>query len=218
MLGFLLRDPLSFVLFLAAAALAVTFHEFAHALVASAQGDPTARRQGRLSLNPARHLDPLGSLAFVLVGFGWGKPVPFNPYALRNRRAGEVMVGLAGPLSNLVLAFLSGGLLVALTPLFGSFRPGPGTLFLEFFFKINVILAVFNLLPLPPLDGSRLLTGLFPPERNRLVAFLSEYGFYILLGLVFLGGLRFVGPLTNGLGRLILRLAALAWGRGPVAG
>ncbi len=203
----LFTNPVSVLLFLGAVVVAITVHEFSHAAMAFAQGDTTAKRQGRLTLNPLAHLDPLGSIAFLLAGFGWGKPVPYNPYALRNRRAGEMLVGLAGPLANLALAVLAAALLVRLHP--ATLVAGRlGERFLWFLFQVNVLLAVFNLLPLPPLDGSRLLTGLLPPERSAVVRFLNEYGLYILLALVFLGGLKFVGPLSRALQGLILKLVA----------
>ena len=173
---FLLRDePQLFVAFLIAVIVGITFHEFSHAAVAALQGDQTARAQGRLTLNPIAHLDPLGSIALVVAGFGWGRPVPVTPSRLRNRRFGHLLVGLAGPAANFVLALIS---VVALRIAY----PATGTAFdvdfsvslLYTLVAVNVILGVFNLLPIPPLDGSTLLSVLLPPSRQNIVQFLDQ--------------------------------------------
>ncbi len=181
---FLLRDnPQAFVAFIFAVVVAITVHEFSHAAVATAQGDRTPRSQGRLTLNPIAHLDPLGSIALVLAGFGWGKPVQFSPYQLRSKRAGAAMVGLAGPLSNFVLALLSAFLLrVFLDRGSGEFT----LLLLQTLVSLNVVLGVFNLVPIPPLDGSRLLSIVLPARRQGIVYFLDQYGIFILLALLIL--------------------------------
>jgi Zn-dependent protease len=185
---FLLRDePQLFVAFVIAVIVGITFHEFSHAAVASLQGDQTARAQGRLTLNPIAHLDPLGSIALVVAGFGWGRPVPVTPSRLRNRRVGHLLVGLAGPAANFVVALIS---VVALRIAY----PTAGTAFdvdfsvrlLYTLVAVNVILGVFNLLPIPPLDGSTLLSVLLPPSRQNIVAFLDQYGIFLLLGLLIL--------------------------------
>ena len=173
------HDPAAFFIFtgmlLAAVVASVTFHEFSHALTATGLGDETARRQGRLSLNPKAHLDPAGSIMFLLAGFGWGKPVPVNAYAFgANALRGMMLVAFAGPLSNFVLAFLI-GLLFKLgivewphsflfTPVVSS---APMSVVVSQFFAmwlfLNLILGVFNLIPLAPLDGSKVAAGLLPP-------------------------------------------------------
>ncbi len=158
--------------------IAITVHEFSHALAAYHMGDTTAADQGRLSLNPLDHLDPIGTLMLVLFRFGWAKPVPINPYRFKNFKKGVILVSLAGPASNLLMA-LTGSLLARfLIPLGISVL----TDFLLIFIFINVALAVFNLLPIPPLDGSRLLTVLIPPKYNHISVFLERYGFFILIG------------------------------------
>jgi Zn-dependent protease len=184
---YLLREPESFVAFLVAVIVGLTFHEFSHAAVATLQGDQTARSQGRLTLNPVVHLDPLGSIALLIAGFGWARPTPVTPSRLRYRRLGMVLVALAGPAANLVLALVSAIALGILDPTVGA------TLNSNFSVKLlsslvfwNVLLGVFNLLPIPPLDGSTLLTVLLPPSRQNIVRFLDQYGIFLLLGLLIL--------------------------------
>jgi Zn-dependent protease len=184
----LLRDePQVFVAFLIAVIVGITFHEFSHAAVATMQGDQTARSQGRLTLNPIAHLDPLGSIALVLAGFGWGRPVPFTPTQLRSRRFGAAMVGLAGPAANFLLALLG---VIALRIVYPSavsaFDVDFSVILLDMLVTLNVVLGVFNLLPIPPLDGSRLLSLVLPPSRQNIVYFLDQYGIFLLLGLLIL--------------------------------
>ncbi len=185
---YLLRDhPQTFVAFLVAVVVAITVHEFSHAAVATLEGDRTPRFQGRLTLNPVAHLDPLGSIMLVVAGFGWGKPVQFNPQQLRSRRAGAALVGLAGPASNFLLALLSALILRVSYPTIDSALSGGFTfVLLTTFVSLNVVLGVFNLLPLPPLDGSRLLSIVLPPEKQGIVYFLDQYGIFILLALLLL--------------------------------
>lgn len=200
-IGILRDDPILFLLLAAALLGALTLHEFAHAAAATAQGDRLPRATGRLTINPLRHLDPLGTLLILLVGFGWAKPVQFRPDALRSKRFGAALVALAGPLMNLLLAVLAVaayGLLEAplnLEPLGGG--QSAVTRFFVLFISINVILAVFNLIPLPPLDGSRLLTIFLPPSKQRIIFFLDRYGFVILLGLVFFAGPALLNPIIR---------------------
>jgi Zn-dependent protease len=187
-----LRDnPQAFVAFVVAVIVAITVHEFSHAAVATLEGDRTPRSQGRLTLNPLAHLDVLGSIALLVAGFGWGKPVQFNPNWLRNRRVGAAMVGLAGPFSNFLLAVLS-ALAVRLylssgrSPVDAAGNLTFALVLLVELVSLNVVLGVFNLLPIPPLDGSRLLSMLLPPNRQQLVYFLDQYGIFILIAIVFL--------------------------------
>jgi Zn-dependent protease len=202
-------DPLAFALLAAALIGAIGLHEYAHALAADLQGDRLPRAMGRLTPNPVKHLDPVGTLAIFLVGFGWGKPVEFRTQALSSQRFGAALVALAGPLMNLLLALVAAialGVALNLNPDL-RFSPGVLTRFLGYFFSINVLLAVFNLIPLPPLDGSRLLTIFLPKDKQNVIFFLDRYGFLILLGLVFFGGLRFLIPLVDAVGDWILRIA-----------
>jgi Zn-dependent protease len=205
LLPLLRDDPLAFVLLAAALIGAIALHEYAHALAADLQGDRMPRAMGRLSLNPARHLDPMGTLCIVLIGFGWGKPVEFRPQALASKRFGGALVALAGPLMNLLLAIVAAFILVPIVR--SGTVDGPLFDFLRNFFSINVVLAVFNLVPLPPLDGSRLLTIFLPPSKQRIIYFLDRWGFIILILLVFLTGITFLYPVIDWVGELILRIA-----------
>jgi Zn-dependent protease len=214
LLPILRDDPATFVLLALGLMGAIALHEFSHALAADLQGDRLPRAMGRLTLNPLRHLDPLGTLCIVLAGFGWGKPVEFRPQALASARFGGAIVALAGPTMNLFLAFAAAVVLKLTTDLedpdfqFGAEGPSVLTRFLLLFLSINVILAVFNLLPVPPLDGSRLLTIFLPPRRHNVIYFLDQYGILILLVIVFFGA-GLLEPLFEFAGELILSLAGI---------
>ena len=207
---FLLRDdPRVFVAFVIAVVLGITFHEFSHAAVATLQGDQTARSQGRLTLNPIAHLDPLGSIALILAGFGWGRPVPFNPMRLRSRRVGAALVGLAGPAANFVLALAAAiGVRVLFSTGTGAFEVNFSLILLDMLVTLNVVLGVFNLLPIPPLDGSRLLSIFLPPSRQNIVYFLDRYGIFLLLGLLILAP-NLLTPLFRSITRALYGLVGL---------
>lgn len=181
MLGF--GDPLGIAITLAAVLVAATFHEFAHAFVADRLGDPTPRTLGRLSLNPLVHLDLLGTLFFVVFGFGWARPVPVNPRHFADPRRGMLQVALAGPLANITLAFVVGALLKV-----PDLPGGPLAVeVLSALIWINVILALFNLIPIPPLDGSRILESLLVGRQALTYSRLQPYGTLLLLGLLYTG-------------------------------
>ncbi len=170
--------------------LALTFHEFCHGYVAWRLGDPTAKDRGRLTMNPLKHLDPLGILAFVIVKIGWAKPVPINPGYFRNPVRDMMLVGLAGPLSNLLLALLSAAaakLLVAGAAVLPSFLLKPVTVMAVESVWINLVLAIFNLIPIPPLDGSRVLSWFLPPRGAQLLRKMEPFGFLLILLLFYLG-------------------------------
>ncbi len=207
LLPLLRTDPTAFILLVAALIGAIGLHEYAHALAADLQGDRMPRAMGRLTPNPIKHLDPLGSLFIVLVGFGWGKPVEFRPQALSSKRFGAAMVALAGPMMNLFLAFVTAFVANQFISPAATATPNFLVLFLERFFAINVLLAVFNLIPLPPLDGSRLLTIFLPPRRQNIIFFLDRYGFVILLAVLLFGGFTILEPLIFEVGSFLIRVA-----------
>jgi Zn-dependent protease len=210
---FLLRDePQLFAAFVIAVIIGITFHEFSHAAVASLQGDQTARAQGRLTLNPLSHLDPLGSIALIVAGFGWGRPVPVTPSRLRNRRFGHVLVGLAGPAANFVLAIASVvALRIAYPPADSTFDVNFTLRLLDTLVAVNVILGVFNLLPIPPLDGSTLLSILLPPSRQDILRFLEQYGIFLLLALLILAP-NLLTPIFRSITEAIYGLVGLSVG------
>lgn len=184
-------DPSAFVSYLFSLVIAITIHEFAHAYVADRLGDPTPRLQGRLTLNPLAHLDPLGTVMLFLVRFGWGKPVEFDPFNLRSPRRDSALISLAGPASNLISASIASIFLRLLPPLsYWSIVHGPtttmimGKLFLSFlqsFVVLNVILAIFNLVPVHPLDGFKIVGGLLSKDGAREWYKLERYGIFILI-------------------------------------
>jgi Zn-dependent protease len=177
--------------------IALTIHEFAHAYAADKFGDPTPRAHGRVSLNPLRHLDPLGTLVmFFPPHFGWGKPVPIDPYNLSKKE--ETIVGLAGPISNLILAILL-SVIIRIFPFDLIF----------YIIRINLVLCIFNLLPVPPLDGSKLFLNLLPESQAvEWEQVLDRYGFLILAALLFLpvGGSNIINLIITPVINFFLRL------------
>jgi Zn-dependent protease len=185
----------------------LTIHEAAHAWTADRLGDPTARLLGRVSLNPLVHIDPIGTVLFPLIGalspvplIGWAKPVPVNIARLRRHRRDYVLVAAAGPASNLLLAILSSSLLHAMpgtAPVVGAADPlGPLASVAMRAVEINVLLALFNMVPVPPLDGGNVLGGLLPPQLGHVIDGLRPYGFLIIYALMLTGTLwTMIGPL-----------------------
>lgn len=180
---------------------AVTVHEVSHGWIANRLGDPTARMLGRLTLNPVKHIDPIGSILvpgiLLLAGgfvFGWAKPVPITPQNMRNPRRDMALVALAGPVSNLVMALLW-ALLARGATFFGNSLALAAVYMGLAGITINVALAVLNLLPIPPLDGGRVLSNLLPPRTSAKLDRIEPYGFFILLGLIVTGILGYIlGP------------------------
>ena len=221
-------DPASFfrlaVLVVFSLLLAVTVHEFSHALVANGLGDSTARRLGRLTLNPIKHLDPSGSILLLVAGFGWGKPVPVNLERLSRGPLGAALVAAAGPLANLVVAFLlalpiKAGLLGWSSPslsratyvMSGGLLEGISDILALVIF-MNILLAVFNLIPLAPLDGSKLVKGLLPGRFAAGYARWERYGPLLLIGLVVSDYFFKTGILWSVLGPLVRGLTTAATG------
>ena len=199
---------MDFLISLPAILWAITIHEFAHAYTAYKLGDPTPKLQGRLTLNPLAHLDPIGFIALLLVKFGWAKPVMVNPRNFKKLgpRWGEVLVALAGPLANFISAFVS-ALLLKYFP-FTSLPPGiaePLFLMLKYNLFINVAFGVFNLLPIPPLDGSKILEAFLPYDLYKLYKKVEPYGPILLIILIISPLLQWIlVPLVNGMVKAIL--------------
>jgi len=195
----------------------VMIHEVSHGAVALKLGDPTAKDAGRLTLNPIKHLDFFGSfllpvlLFFVSAGtfvLGWAKPVPYNPYNLKNPKTGAGIIGVAGPLSNILVAIIF-GIFIRILATF-AVTPTIAALILLFniIVFINILLAIFNLLPLPPLDGANVLFSVLPKKFEQVRHFLERYGFFLLILFIFFG-FQLIIPIINTLFRLIVGSAAI---------
>ena len=176
LISLLFSNPLAFFIIAFGIILSLTIHEYAHARAADTLGDPTPRSQGRLNLDPRSHLDPLGTLALLFLGFGWGKPVMFDPYNLRDPRRDSALIALAGPTSNILFA-IALSLLIRFVPSLDI----ASTIFV-ILLKMNVTLAIFNLVPIFPLDGEKILGGILSPNLYReFSAIMSQYGTIILV-------------------------------------
>ncbi|EKD87484.1 MAG: peptidase M50 [uncultured bacterium] len=209
MIDTLFNNPLGFLFWLVALAVAITIHEFSHAYWADRLGDPTPRLQGRLTLNPLAHLDPLGTLMLLIVRFGWGKPVVFDPFNLRHPRRDAAIISLAGPVSNLILAFVCAVLLRILFSYRLTALSSASTLvymaigLLQPVIILNVVLAVFNLIPIHPLDGFKIVGGILPADKAREWYQLESYGMIFLIFLIFpfFGGVspisQLISPVIN---------------------
>ncbi|MPW25197.1 site-2 protease family protein [Alkalibaculum sp. M08DMB] len=171
---------MSILYILPALLISITFHELAHGYVAYKLGDPTAKDLGRLTLNPIKHIDPVGFLSLLILRFGWAKPVPYNPSYFKNRRQGTLLVAIAGPITNIILALLS---LIAIALINTSYSIWYNIL--EMMFLYNIIFAVFNSLPVPPLDGSKILASILPEKLETFFWKYEKYGYIILLILIF---------------------------------
>jgi Zn-dependent protease len=162
--------------------IAITIHEYSHALIAYKLGDPTAKIYGRLSLNPLKHIDPLGLLALFIFRIGWGKPVPIDTYNFKNPKRDEILVSIAGPASNFILASLISIIIKLISP------PLDITYYLYQFISLNIFLAVFNLLPIWPLDGSKIFLNLVSPSSSyEWQASMEKYGYLLILVLAYTG-------------------------------
>lgn len=183
LLSLLMQNPVTFLMLAIPLLYSIIFHEIAHGLVASWFGDNTARRSGRLTLNPVAHIDPIGTLMLLLIGFGWAKPVPVNFANLRPSRLGVICVALAGCTINIFIAMAA-----ILLMQFDVFSPSSVFLtILPIVAKINIMLAAFNLIPIPPLDGSKVLMEFLPRQMQATLARVEPYGFFIILILLYTG-------------------------------
>lgn len=201
-------DVLSLIFIIIIFLFSVVIHEVAHGAAANALGDPTAKMAGRLSLNPIKHLDPVGSIlvpgVLLLMSyvsgmgiiFGWARPVPINPRNLKDQRYGEAKTAIAGPLANIAVAVFF-GILLRLMPIGSSSDLAAFYMVFSLIVYVNLLLALFNLLPIPPLDGHHVLFTFLPPSATNFKLFLYRYGMFILLFLIFFGGLRLIFPIIN---------------------
>jgi len=218
----LLSQPIVFVAWLAAIIYVLTIHEFSHALAGTWLGDSTARLAGRLTLNPLAHVSWLGFFMLLLVGFGWGKPVPFNPYNLKYPRVGPALVAIAGPLSNLISAII---FIVIFKIFFPAVHPlflimsdvtadslNLAAVFLSLAIFLNLILMIFNLIPIPPLDGSKILFAIIADGKYAGIRHtLEDRGPMILLIIIMMDsfiGTNILGGIVNGVLNLVFKLVA----------
>ena len=183
LLKLLTKDPLAFMLVAIPLLFSIILHEVAHGWVAYRMGDPTAKWSGRLSLNPLKHLDPIGTLMLFLAGFGWARPVPVNFNNIPDRRKGLIFVSSAGIVANILFAFAA-LLFIRLFPIASSRM---AVLLVYYVVQINITLAALNLIPIPPLDGSKILMGFVSERTQYFLARLEPYGFFIIIGFLYLG-------------------------------
>jgi len=190
-INWLFSDPALFISWVGAILVTLTIHEFAHAVSAKYFGDNTAELMGRVSLNPIAHVDPVGFMMLLFIGFGWAKPVPVNIYNLRNSKFASGVVSAAGPIANFLGIIIFGIALKIISPILG-----PENLLVNFLFLlvlVNAILMIFNLIPIPPLDGSKVLFSLLPDKYNEFKAKFSINGPIILIGFILLDSLLNLG-------------------------
>lgn len=194
LLSILVQNPLLFVIVVVSLLISLTIHEFSHALVAHKLGDSTAKNLGRMTLNPLAHLDPLGTITLLIAGFGWGKPVPVNYYNLRNPKRDAALISLAGPTSNFIIA-------TSLTLLAKVVLLTPFSIFAAFLYPVilyNLVLGVFNLIPIEPLDGFKIVNGVLPPRLAVQWVQLAPYGIFILLFLIVTGATsKIISPVVT---------------------
>jgi Zn-dependent protease len=181
LLNLLINDPLTFILLAIPLLYSIIIHELAHGWVAYRMGDPTAKLLGRLSLNPLKHLDPIGTLMLFIFGFGWAKPVPVNFSNIHDTRKGLILVSSAGIIANMIFAFVAFLIFRLLSPT----PAGVLATFLFYLAQINIILASFNLIPIPPLDGSKILMGFVSERFQYYLSRIEPYGLFIIIGLLY---------------------------------
>lgn len=198
-------EPLTFIVTIIILIMSVVLHELAHGYAAELLGDPTPRLQGRLTVNPLKHLEFFGSFVVPLItsmaglAFGWAKPVQWNPYNVKNKRWGELIISIAGPLSNVLIAIVFGMTL----RLFHEVLPTPFMQISYYIVTINIVLAVFNLIPIPPLDGSKVFFAFLPPHLSYVRTWMEQYSiFFFLFVVIFLW--KFIEPIIPFVVKVIL--------------
>jgi len=185
MISYLFSNPFLFIIYLSSLLVAITIHEFSHAWAADYLGDPTPRLQGRLKLNPLVHIDTMGMVFLLLLGFGWGKPVQFDPYNLKDPRRDAAIISIAGPSSNFILAIILSLLLKLFIVLQLNFLIIIGSLIFVPVIRMNIMLGVFNLLPIHPMDGFKIVEGILPEEKAHEWKGLQRFGMIFLILLIF---------------------------------
>lgn len=185
MINYLFSNPLLFVIYMSSLLVAITIHEFSHAWASDYLGDPTPRLDGRLKLNPLVHIDNIGMLFLLFFGFGWGKPVEFDPYNLKNPRTDAAWISIAGPSSNFILAIILAILLKLFIFLQLNFLIIIGGIIFVPMIRMNIVLGVFNLLPIHPMDGFKIVEGILPEEKAHEWKQLQRFGMIFLLLLIF---------------------------------
>ena len=183
LLKLLMKDPLAFAFVAIPLLFSVIIHEVAHGWVAYRMGDPTAKWSGRLTFNPLKHLDPIGTLMLFIAGFGWARPVPVNFNNIPDRRKGLIFVSSAGILANILFAFFA----LLFIRLFSESSSGTAFVLVYYVVQINLTLAALNLIPIPPLDGSKILMGFVSERAQYFLSRLEPYGFFIIIGFLYLG-------------------------------
>jgi len=207
MLNYLFSNPLVFIVYILSLFMAISVHEFSHAWAADRLGDPTARLQGRLNLNPLVHIDMTGLLFLLFFGFGWGKPVEFDPYNLKDPRRDAALISIAGPASNLIFAIVCSLLLKSFILLHLSVLYTIGSIIFAPLILLNIGLGVFNILPINPLDGFKIVGGILPEKKAREWYQLERYGIIFLLLLVIpIGDSSMLGTIMNPIMNFILKL------------
>ena len=202
-----MEDIIYYVMLAAASLISITLHECAHGYTAYFLGDPTAKNSGRLTLNPIKHIDPVGLLMLILLKIGYAKPVPVNPYYFKDRKKGMRLVGLAGPLTNLLLAILAGNMVKILvnTGIYSYDVKYYIAMFLLLFTQLNIGYAVFNLLPFPPLDGSKIFVSFLPDKWEAVFYKYQNYFYFVVFALYFIGVLdKIIDPVIDYIYQLII--------------
>ena len=202
-----MEDIIYYVMLAAASLISITLHECAHGYTAYFLGDPTAKNSGRLTLNPIKHIDPVGLIMLILLKIGYAKPVPVNPYYFKDRKKGMRLVGLAGPLTNLLLAILAGNMVKILvnTGIYSYDVKYYIAMFLLLFTQLNIGYAVFNLLPFPPLDGSKIFVSFLPDKWEAVFYKYQNYFYFVVFALYFIGVLdKIIDPVIDYIYQLII--------------